>query len=116
MKLLFDENLPQSLTRHLADLFPESGHVVSMGLAAADDLDVWNYAKQNNFTIVTKDSDFHDVCAIRGAPPKIVWLRVGNCSIVDLVQILRAVAPDIQALDQDEDAAELMVNRPRDEK
>lgn len=111
MKLLFDENLPPSLVKRLADLFPESGHVVALGLATMDDLDVWAFARRDGFTIVTKYSDFHDICAVRGAPPKIVWLRVGNCTVAELERILRAVAVQLRAFDEDEDAAELMVER-----
>ncbi len=81
MKLLFDENLAASLVRRVADLFPGSAHVIPLGLASNDDVAVWEYAKQNGFTITTKDSDFHDLSVMRGAPPKVVWLRIGNASV-----------------------------------
>jgi predicted nuclease of predicted toxin-antitoxin system len=109
VKLLFDENLPASMVRRLADLFPESAHVVTLGLASVDDLALWSFAKENGFTLVTKDSDFHDLCAVRGAPPKVVWLRVGNCSVNEIEQVLRAAEADIRALDEDPEATELRV-------
>ncbi|NLT70435.1 MAG: DUF5615 family PIN-like protein [Verrucomicrobiaceae bacterium] len=58
MKLLFDQNLSSALVGHLADLFPGSTHVKSLGMMSADDVAIWNYAAQNGFTIVSKDSDF----------------------------------------------------------
>ncbi len=110
MKLLFDENLPSSMVRRLADLFPDSAHVLTLGLASSDDVTVWRFAREHGFAIVTKDSDFHDLCAVRGAPPKIVWLRVGNRSVREIERILREAAPAILALDEDHEAAELMVD------
>lgn len=109
MKLLFDENLPASMVRRLADVFPGSAHVVSLGLGSVDDLALWVFAKESGFTLVTKDSDFHDICAVRGAPPKVVWLRIGNCSVNEIEQVLRSAVLDLRALDEDSEASELMV-------
>ena len=57
MKLLFDQNLSHKLVRLLADLFPDSLHVREVGLNAAGDPLVWDYAKAHGFVIVSKDSD-----------------------------------------------------------
>lgn len=101
MKLLFDHNLPPSLVVRLADLFPQSQHVYSLGLDRASDLEIREYARQNGFSIVTKDVDFSDLCVLRGFPPKINWIRRGNCSVRVLQQILREHYDDIRALDAD---------------
>jgi predicted nuclease of predicted toxin-antitoxin system len=61
LKLLFDQNLPSRFTSSLADLFPGSEHLKLIGLAAADDQTVWDYARQNGFAIISKDSDFHQM-------------------------------------------------------
>jgi predicted nuclease of predicted toxin-antitoxin system len=58
MKLLFDENLSPKLPRDLATLFPDSAHLRECGLRGRSDGEVWAYAGANNFTIITKDSDF----------------------------------------------------------
>jgi len=58
MKLLFDQNLSPRLPRALSDLYPDSAHVREAGLRDSSDEAIWNYAKQNDFTIVSKDSDF----------------------------------------------------------
>lgn len=89
MKLLFDENLSPKLPRHLADLFPHSLHVRDVGLKASDDPLVWDYAKANDLMIVSKDVDMHDLSLLFGSPPKVIWLRLGNCSTSDVADLLR---------------------------
>ena len=84
MKLLFDENLLHKLVWLLADLFPDSIHVRSVDLKAADDPVVWEYAKNNDLMIVSKDSDMHQRSFVFGHPPKVVWVRLGNCSTSDV--------------------------------
>ena len=80
MKLLFDQNLSPKLVRRLADLFPGSSHVQAVGLDCASDDQVWEHARRNGFAIVTKDGDFNNLSVMRGSPPKVVWLQLGNCS------------------------------------
>jgi predicted nuclease of predicted toxin-antitoxin system len=81
MKLLFDQNLSPRLPGLLADIYPESVHVREVALRDADDFTIWEYAKANGFTIVSKDSDFQQRSLLDGAPPKFIWLRVGNCTV-----------------------------------
>jgi predicted nuclease of predicted toxin-antitoxin system len=85
MKLLFDQNLSHRLLPALQDLFADSQHVRLLGLAEADDKEIWDYAKKHGFVIVTQDSDYPDWNKFLGAPPKIVWLRCGNAR-VDLIE------------------------------
>jgi predicted nuclease of predicted toxin-antitoxin system len=68
MKLLFDENLSPRLVRLLGDLFPESVHVREVGLQAADDPVVWNYAETHALIICSKDSDMHQRSLVLGIP------------------------------------------------
>jgi len=72
VKLLFDENISPRLAGVLADIYPDSAHVHHRGLGSADDLTVWQYAKDNGFTIVSKDSDFQERSVLLGAPPKVI--------------------------------------------
>jgi predicted nuclease of predicted toxin-antitoxin system len=72
MKLLFDENLSHKLVRLLADLFPNFIHVREVGLKTADDPVVWEYAKNNDLMIVSKDSDMHQRSFVFGYLPKII--------------------------------------------
>lgn len=89
MKLLFDENLSPRLASSLADLFPASTHVRDVGLRAADDPAVWEHARLNGFLIVSKDADMHDLSLLFGNPPKVIWLRMGNCSTAQVENLLR---------------------------
>ena len=89
MKLLFDQNLSLNLVSHLADRFPDSNHVSLLGLGKASDDEVWNYARDNGFTLVSKDADFSDRNLLRGFPPKVLWLRIGNCTTAQVEALLR---------------------------
>lgn len=97
MKLLFDENLSPRLAMRLANLFPDSKHVREIGLQAADDPLVWEYARLNGFLIVSKDADMHDLSLLFGNPPKVIWLRLGNCSTAQAESLLRREFEAIRA-------------------
>lgn len=102
MKLLFDHNLAPALVNRLKDLYPNSNHVYRLGLDQIPDVEVWEYARQEGFLIVTKDADFSDICSLRGFPPKIVWIRRGNCKTADIEAILRSHYDDIKELNDNE--------------
>lgn len=110
MKLLFDQNLSHKLVRQLADLFPESVHVREVGLKEAGDPVVWEYAKNNGLMIVSKDSDFHQRSFLYGYPPKVVWVRLGNCSTAVVERVLRTNFETIQDFYEDISAAFLSLS------
>ena len=89
MKLLLDENLSPRLVELLADLYPGMEHVEHLWLGSADDDRVWLHAKTHGFTIVSKDSDFADISVLRGAPPRVIWIRLGNCTTSAVAFLLR---------------------------
>lgn len=101
MKLLFDQNLSFRLCDQLADLFPHSSQTGVLGLGRADDLTVWEAARKGDFVLVTQDSDFAEIAALRGAPPKVIWLRCGNQSTSFFVDLLRRRAAAIAAFQAD---------------
>ncbi len=88
-KLLFDQNLSPKLINRLADLYPNSDHLDLLGLGTADDALVWEHARRNGFLVITKDADFADLSVLRGFPPKVVWIRRGNCSTTNIEELLR---------------------------
>ena len=102
MRLLFDQNLSPHLRDMLADLYPGSIHVRDVELQSADDVDIWEYAAQQGLTIVSKDSDFRQRSFLFGHPPKVIWLRRGNCSTTEIETILRNHYDDIVAFDEDD--------------
>jgi predicted nuclease of predicted toxin-antitoxin system len=103
MKLLFDQNLSPRLVTRLADLFPGSNHVSLLRLDKVPDTQVWLYAHDLDFVIVTKDADFGELSTLRGFPPKIIWLQVGNCTTSTIENILRQHAEAIERLAHEDD-------------
>lgn len=87
---------------HLADLYPASSHVHLLGLDQVSDEDMWEHARRESFLIVTKDADFSELCLLRGFPPKVIWIRSGNCETKDIEAVLRRHLADIEALFKDE--------------
>ena len=88
MKLLFDQNISFRITRKLQSYFPGCLHVSDCKLSDCEDTEIWDYAKQNDFVIVTFDSDFFDISIINGHPPKIIWIRTGNLTTNEIVQLM----------------------------
>lgn len=103
-KLLFDENLAPRLVAALADLYPNSAHVRDVGLQGSPDGTVWEHAAAEGFLLVTKDEDFHRLSVLRGFPPKVVWIRLGNCSTGEIAQILRSRSKQVAAFAAHEEA------------
>ena len=110
MRFLFDQNLSPKLVLLLADHFPGSVHVRDVGLEAVDDQSVWNYASSQGLVIVSKDSDMHQRSFLFGAPPKVVWVRLGNCSTSDVVDLLRQHVQTLEDFDADEVASFLSLS------
>ena len=96
MKLLFDQNISHRILKHLPEIFTGSTSVKGEGLLNADDEEIWEYAKKKGYTIITQDSDFNDLNSLNGFPPKIVWVRTGNLSTKQLVDILVGRFSDIE--------------------
>lgn len=88
MKILFDQNISFRIINKIKHLFPEAQQVRELGLENSTDIEIWNFANQNNFTIITFDSDFFDISNIKGHPPKIIWLKTGNCTTNNVIEIL----------------------------
>ena len=88
MKLLLDENLSRRVIPFLLNSYPESTQVTLIGLERASDSQLWEYAKRNQFVIVTQDSDYYDMSLLRGAPPHVIWLKTGNMTKAKVAQLL----------------------------
>ena len=89
MKILFDQNISFRLVKRINDIFPEAEQVRNLGLENSTDQEIWNFAKENNYTIVTFDGDFYDFSLVWGHPPKIVWIRTGNKTTNEIESIIR---------------------------
>lgn len=93
----------------LDDLFPGSAHVDRIGLGGGSDQVVWQYAKENGFVIVSKDSDFYEKSIFLGHPPKIVWIKRGNCTNRQIQLILRNKAEAITEFCQNDEVSFIRV-------
>lgn len=113
MKLLFDENLSFRLVSALADIYPDSRHVREVGLLGADDLLVWNYAAEHGFLLASKDTDFYERSLVFGAPPKIIWLRIGNSAVNETIALLRSQYIVIRHFAEDTMATFLPLSKPK---
>lgn len=102
MKLLLDENLSRRLVPALQSDFPGTTQVALLGMERASDLELWEFARDNGFVLVSKDEDFQDLQTLRGYPPKLVVLRLGNASNqLVLDTLLDAAKRVIAVLQQD---------------
>jgi predicted nuclease of predicted toxin-antitoxin system len=73
----------------IQDLFPLAKQLRELGLENYSDRSIWDFARKEDYTIVTFDSDFFDLNLILGTPPKIIWLRIGNATSEDIIQLFR---------------------------
>jgi predicted nuclease of predicted toxin-antitoxin system len=101
LRLLFDENLAPRLVALLADLFPGSLHVSSIDLGSTSDAVIWDYAKANQFTFVTKDKDFASLSMVRGSPPKVILMQTGNSSTTLMESVIRSNAIRLSEFERD---------------
>ena len=111
MKLLLDENLSVQLTHSLSALYPGSEHVHNVHLGSSTDTAIWDYAKQHGFAIVSKDSDFAERSVLERDPPKIIWIRLGNCSTADVDQLLRSAHETIRTFIEEDEETCLLLGR-----
>lgn len=109
MRLLFDQNLSRFFVDRLSDEFPDSAHVVVLGLDRATDREILDYAAEHDFVIVSKDSDFRQLAILRGPPPKSVWLHVGNASTDVIHELLQHRLVAMREFEQSKDQALLVI-------
>jgi predicted nuclease of predicted toxin-antitoxin system len=104
MKLLIDRMLSHRLERHLEPHFPGTEHVDKTQRTDAEDMEVWEYARDNGFTILTKDADFLEISGKQGWPPKLIKLNIGNCSTPEVVKLLTSRKGKIEEFHEDKEA------------
>ncbi len=110
MKLLLDANISRRLIPRISEIFPDSSHVALLGLGEATDEEIWRYAVDQGFVIVSKDEDFHQRALVSGSPPKLIWVRLGNCTTSDIEQAIHGGHDTIMAFLEDETASFLTLD------
>lgn len=109
MKLLFDHNISHKLVAKLEDLFPGSTQTRLLNFGRTNDPQIWRFARTYDFVIVSKDRDLAELAVLRGAPPKVIWLRMGNCRTPAIEQALRARYTAIEELVRDSEKVVLEI-------
>jgi predicted nuclease of predicted toxin-antitoxin system len=107
MRLLFDQNISFRITKKIQSYFTGCLHVSNCKLSDRDDNDIWKYARDKDFAIVTFDSDFYDISIINGHPPKIIWIRSGNLTTNEIIHLLIDNQKTIIAFLEDEELKNL---------
>lgn len=101
MRLLLDHNISHKLVARLADVFPDSTQTRLLNLGRTNDPQLWLIAKAHGYVFVSKDRDVAELAILRGAPPKVIWLRMGNCATTAVERTLRANIDAIMDLVRD---------------
>ena len=105
MKLLFDQNISHRILNHIQDILPEAKQVRDLGLENISDKQIWEYAKESGYIIVTFDGDFYDFSLVWGHPPKIIWIRTHNQTTKNVEKILHKYMDTMQDFQNDIDLA-----------
>lgn len=114
LRLLLDQSLSHRLKHPLEVTYPGIAHVRDFGMERADDTAVWAFAKEHGYTIVSKDSGFHQRSLVFGHPPKVIWLRLGNLSTSDIEGVLRQQESVVASFLEDATASLLTLSRSSD--
>ena len=85
----------------MQDLFPGSLHISAALARRTPDESIWLYARDNDFVIVSKDSDYRDLSNRLGYLPKLICIRTGNSQNAVVESLLRDHYNEIMALEQD---------------
>ncbi len=109
MKLLFDENLSPRLLEFLSAIFPGSEHVELVGFRGQPDETIWTFAGQHGLCIVSKDNDFRQLSFLKGPPPKVIWLSIGNAGTEAISVLLKNRRAQIEAFQANADEALLVL-------
>jgi predicted nuclease of predicted toxin-antitoxin system len=110
VRLLFDQNLSRALVSRLSDVYPDSVHVAEVGLDTSTDREIWEYAGELGYAIVSKDSDFRQLALLFGPPPHVVWLRVGNVSTGMIEALLRGSVARVEQFARSDEESLLVLS------
>lgn len=93
-QFLIDVNLPYYFSLWNNDLYIHQKDINDEWT----DEQIWNYAKENGLTIITKDSDFSNKILLKEPPPKVIHIRLGNMKIKDFFENISKVWPHVVEL------------------
>jgi predicted nuclease of predicted toxin-antitoxin system len=103
MNLLLDANLSWRLTKTLSNSFDSLKHVDKIEISLpATDRQIWDWAKENNYIIVTNDEDYLNLSVVKGFPPKVILLGCGNQSNNWIANLLKLKKEEIERFGESE--------------
>ena len=103
MRFIVDAQLPPALARWLSAMGHEADHVADVGMQAASDTVIWDFALDTGAAIITKDEDFAQRKVLSDAGPAVVWIRLPNTRRRELLGWFETVLPHIvSSLGRDE--------------
>ena len=70
-------------------------HLFDLEMNASADLDIWKYAEENDYVVISKDEDFIRWQADVRNSPLFVWVRTGNCKNKELINTVIGNLPAI---------------------
>ncbi len=95
MKFLIDNQLPPALARLIeTELQSDAQHVADVGLRDASDAEIWSYVSTLGSVLISKDEDFTSM-VLQKPIAKLIWLRIGNCRRIYLLNLFREIWPRI---------------------
>ncbi len=98
MNLLIDANISWRIVKILNSYYSSIIHVKDLKVnQPAKDIEIWNYCKTNNFTIVTHDDDFEKMLLAKGAPPKVIILKTFNKNTLELANLILNQKAEIES-------------------
>jgi predicted nuclease of predicted toxin-antitoxin system len=96
VRILVDTQLPRLLANCLREQGHDVVHVLDLSLSQASDNEIWEYAISKDLMILTKDGDFAEWVVAGRAGPRVIWLRIGNCTNRELIDWLIPALPEIE--------------------
>ena len=97
MRFIVDAQLPPALARALTQGGFRATHVFDMGFSSMPDLAIWDLARKQDASIITKDEDFAIFRTMKQSGPAVVWLRIGNTANDFLIPWLLPLMPQVVA-------------------
>ncbi|MCX7087040.1 MAG: DUF5615 family PIN-like protein [Methylococcales bacterium] len=95
-KYLIDVNLPRYFSLWAGD---EYEHVVNIN-DEMKDTEIWQYAKAQQLTIVSKDADFSELALLSDPPPRVIHIKLGNMKMRDFHATLTKIWPEVCSLSE----------------
>ena len=96
-KYLIDVNLPSRFSLWAGE---EYEHVIHINDELKDS-EIWEYAKVNNLTIITKDTDFSDMVMLNSPPPRVIHIKIGNMKMREFYKLITSIWSDVCTMSEE---------------